>query len=56
MLTFARFAAATTARKRSCAFGGMDSPSEKNTTALRPGIVRMEDTTAIKAFAVEYPR
>jgi hypothetical protein len=56
MLTFALSAAAATAMNRSSTLGGIESPSEKKITALRPGMFRMLDTTAIKPFAVEYPR
>jgi hypothetical protein len=44
-----------TARKWAWTLEGSASPSEKNTTVLRPGMSRIELTTAIRPFEVEYP-
>src|SRR5262245_61359359 len=55
MLTLARLAALITELKCRCTFGGIETPSEKKRTALRPGRRLIELTIAIKPFVVAYP-
>ena len=52
-MTLARLAAAMTEMNRDCTLGGIDRPSEKKTTLLRPGMARIAETMASSAFAVE---